>query len=407
MAVYSVSQVTSYLRDLLEQDTLLQDIWVSGEVGNLARPGSGHTYFTLRDDNGSLRCVMFRGGHGGERIDAGSAVIAHGRVSVYEVRGELQLIVDIVQPEGAGELQLRLEQLKLKLENEGLFEQSRKRELPQYPVRVGVVTSPTGAVWHDIQTVISRRYPLTELLLAPTPVQGDAAGPGIAEAFQVLNQTPDVDVVILARGGGSAEDLLPFNEEPVARAVYSSRAPVISAIGHETDFTIADMVADQRVATPSAAAELAVPDREELAIGVLVAMHTLDTSVSGHLLARSDSLTQLQLRLDRRGPDLDSLRMRIDDLLRAAATHLKHNLEIKAERYEGLQSLLASLSPLDTLRRGYAIVQRKSDGSVVGDAAPVDAGDSIDVTLHHGGFEAEVTSVGVGHEETRATKQAG
>ena len=392
MAVYSVSQVTSYLKDLLEQDTLLQDIWVSGEVGNLARPGSGHTYFTLRDANGSLRCVMFRNARGAERIDPGAAVIAHGRVSVYEVRGELQLVVDIIQPEGAGELQLRLEQLKLKLENEGLFEQSRKRALPPYPARLGVVTSPTGAVWHDIQTVISRRYPLVELLLAPTPVQGDAAAPGIVEAFQVLNQTPDVDVIILARGGGSAEDLLPFNEEPVARAIYASHAPVISAIGHETDFTIADMVADQRAATPSAAAELAVPDREELAAGVLVAGHSLNTSVSIHLAARSDPLGHLRFRLDRRAPDLDTLRMRVDDILHTAATHLKHNLEIKAERFEGLQSRLESLSPLDTLRRGYAIVQRKSDGAVVGDAARVDTGDSISVTLHNGALEAEVTS---------------
>ena len=392
MPVYSVSQVTSYLKDLLEQDTLIQDIWVSGEVANLARPGSGHTYFTLRDSNGSLRCVMFRNARGAERIDAGEAVIAHGRISVYEIRGELQLIVDIVQPEGAGELQLRLEQLKLKLENEGLFEQSRKRELPIYPARVAVVTSPTGAVWHDIQTVISRRYPLAELLLAPTPVQGDTAAAGIVEAFQILNEMPDVDVVILARGGGSVEDLLPFNEEPVARAVYASRGPVISAIGHETDFTIADMVADQRAATPSAAAELAVPDREQLATAVLVAEHSLNASVSGQMSAKSEPIRNMRLRLDRRAPALDTLRMRVDDFLRTAAMHLTHNLEIKTERFEGLQARLESLSPLDTLRRGYAIVQRKRDGAVVGDGAQVDTGDCIGITLHQGSLEAEVTS---------------
>ena len=402
MAVYSVSQVTSYLKDLLERDNLIQDIWVSGEVANLARPGSGHTYFTLRDANGSLRCVMFRNASGAERIDAGAAVIAHGRVSVYEIRGEVQLIVDIVQPEGAGELQLKLEQLKLKLENEGLFEQSRKRELPVYPARVGVVTSPTGAVWHDIQTVISRRYPLTELLLAPTPVQGDAATSGIVEAFQVLNQTPEVDVIILARGGGSVEDLLPFNEEPVARAVYASRAPVISAIGHETDFTIADMVADQRAATPSAAAELAVPDREQLVTTILVAGHSLNASVSGHMSAKSDPVRQMRLRVDRRAPALDTLRMRVDDFLRTAAVHLTHNLEIKAERFDGLQARLESLSPLDTLRRGYAIVQKKSDGVVIGNESQVDAGDSIGITLHQGNLEAEVTDVGIAHEQTTA-----
>ena len=405
MAIYSVSQVTSYLRALLERDALLQDVWVSGEVANVSRSGSGHTYFTLREANSSLRCVMFRSARGAQRLDNGAAVIAHGRTSVYEVRGDLQLIVDIVQPEGVGELQLRLEQLKLKLENEGLFEPSRKRSLPEFPQRVGVITSPSGAVWQDVQTIVARRYPLVELLLAPTPVQGDSATPGIVEAFQVLNELPNVDAVILARGGGSLEDLWPFNEEAVARAIYASRAPVVSAIGHETDYTIADMVADKRAPTPSAAAEMAVPDRAELATSLLVAEQSLAASVSGHLSSKSSSVRRLEQRLDRARPDLDSPRMQIDDLLRSARRHLKHGLEMKVERVNGLRHRLESVSPTHTLRRGYAIVQRQEDGNVVTDAAEVAVGEPVNVTLRRGELEAEVTSTRVGQNAEEVTER--
>ena len=266
MPVFTISQVTFHVRGVLEREVELQDLWVRGEVSNLARPGSGHSYFSLRDGSSSLRCVMFRGSGGGVLLEAGASVIAHGRISVYEVRGDLQMIVDLVQPEGAGELQLRLEELRLKFEREGLLDPSRKRPLPPLPRRIGVVTSPTGAVLQDIRTVVERRYPLVELLLAPCAVQGDGAAVTIVDAFEALNKTPDVDLAILARGGGSMEDLQPFNEEPVGRAVYSSRAPVVSAVGHETDTTLVDLVADRRAPTPSVAAEMAVPDRAELAL---------------------------------------------------------------------------------------------------------------------------------------------
>ncbi len=392
MAVYSVSQVNFYLKNMLGQDPVLQDLWVQGEVANLARPGSGHSYFTLRDVGTTLRCVMFRGAHGATLLSNGSAVIAHGRISVYEVRGDLQFIVDIAQPEGVGELQLKLEQLKLKLRNEGLFEESRKRSLPGFPQRVAVVTSPSGAVWHDIQTVIMRRYPLVELLLAPTAVQGDDAAEYIVDAFDAIAQIPDVDVVIVARGGGSLEDLWPFNEEAVARAIFSSHVPVISGVGHETDTTIADMVADQRAATPSAAAEMAVPDRIELVSGLVAYQQSLSLSIAGRLRSIRETLTHLQPRLVRCRPDLDSLRMRIDDLLSSVATHLRRDVEVKSERTASLRMRLESLSPRDTLRRGYAVVQRREDGAVVNDVAQVSAGDTVNVTLARGGFDAEVMS---------------
>ena len=398
MAVYSVSQVSSHLKEVIERDSLLQDVWVGGEVSNLARPGSGHSYFTLRDANASLRCVMFRNSRGSEQLDNGAAIIAHGRVSIYEVRGDLQLIVDIVQPEGVGELQMKLEQLKLKLETEGLFEPSRKRELPAFPQKIGVVSSPTGAVWHDIQDVIGRRYPLVELMLAPAPVQGETAAPAIAEAIQAANDVPDLDVIIVARGGGSLEDLWPFNEELVARAIYGSRVPLVSAVGHETDYTIADMVADVRAPTPSAAAELVVPDRMELSSRILVNEQSLNAGIWGQLSTKKEAAAQLIGRVQRERPDLDSLRIRVDDLLKTAYTHLKHNLAVKSERFEGLEARLHSVSPKDTLRRGYAIIQMKKDGAVVSGATQVREADEVDVTLSEGGFEANVTSVRSGDD---------
>ena len=394
MAVYTVSQVTRYVRDILNGDRLLGDVWVSGEVANLARPGSGHVYFTLRDSDASLRCAMFRAAESGgaDILTHGAAVISHGRVSIYELRGDLQLIVDIVQPEGVGELQLMLEQLKLKLESEGLFDVSRKRALPEYPSRIGVITSPSSAAWRDIQTVAGRRYPLAELVLAPAPVQGDSAAPGVAEAFGALNELADLDVVILARGGGSFEDLWPFNEEVVARAVFSSSAPVITGIGHETDFTMADMAADRRAPTPSAAAELAVPDGRELALRIAAGGQRLMDAASGHVARGADSLGLLDGRLHRAHPDLDTLRLRIDDLLGRASLHLGHALESQRGSVQGLEGRLRAVSPDGTLRRGYAIVQSPAAG-VVTDAALLGLGEPVQVTLARGAFGASVTSV--------------
>ena len=394
MAVYSVSQVNAYLKDILEREFVLQDIWISGEVANLSRPGSGHSYFTLREASTSLRCVMFRTAIGAERLIDGAAVIAHGRIALYEARGDLQLIVDMVQPEGVGELQLRFEQLRAKLEGEGLFDPARKRAPPRFPRRLGVITSPTGSVWQDIRHVVARRYPLAELALAPAPVQGDAAAQGIVDAFQALNRASDFDTVILARGGGSLEDLRPFNEEAVARAVYSSRAPVITGIGHETDYTIADMVADQRAPTPSAAAEMAVPDRADLAAHVLSAEQGLSVSVLQSTRARTEALTQMTMRLRRGYPDLDSMRIRIDDLLRTAAERLRQRLAVSSERFDGLKRRLDSGNPRDILRRGYAVVQAR-DGHVgiVTDAAHVAVGDTVAITLARGALDADVTSV--------------
>ena len=391
-AIYSVSQLSSHTRQTLERDGVLQDLWVSGEVANLARPGSGHSYFSIRDGKATMRCVMFRNSRGMHFLDNGTAIILHGRVSIYEQRGDLQIIADIAQPEGVGELQLKLEQLKLELEQQGLFDESRKRELPRFPKKIAVVTSPTGSVWHDIQNVVRRRYPLVELAIAPAPVQGEDAAPAIAESLQAAGSEPGVDVVIVARGGGSLEDLWAFNEEAVARAIFACPVPVVSAVGHETDYTIADLVADLRAPTPSVAAELVVPDKTELMAFAVAAAQGMDASITRRLSNGIDTTRQLEGRLHTALPDLDVLRMQIDDRLKSARRTLAHLLTLNAERVQGLRLRLDSLSPRDTLRRGYAIVQRKDDDSVVSASSEVACGDDIDITLTDGELEAKVTS---------------
>ena len=397
--IYGVSQVTAYLRDLLSYDDLLSDIWIEGEVANLRRPGSGHSYFTLRDGNSSLRCVLFRNSRGGKHLQDGAAIVAHGRVTLYEVRGDLQLVADVIQPEGVGELQLRLEQLKAQLEREGLFEESRKRPLPFFPKRIGVVTSPTGAVWQDIRTVVSRRLPMVELALAPAMVQGDAAAGTIVEGLEALNDEPDIDVVIVARGGGSLEDLWPFNEEIVARAVFSSRVPVVSAVGHETDFTVCDLVADVRAPTPSAAAEMVVPDRMELLQRLSASVHRIDSSTTQQVGVATGDVGLLWTRLGRAVPEVDQLRLRVDDQLDAARTLLTHRVELSRGQVDRLATALRTLSPQDTMRRGYSIVVDRATGAVVTAANETRPGDSLDITLNEGTIAAKVEEVSTGPVE--------
>ena len=391
-AIYEVSQITAYLRELLAYDDILADIWIEGEVSNLRRPGSGHAYFTLRDSQSSLRGVLFRNSRGLEHLRNGAAVVAHGRVTLYEVRGDLQLIADIIQPEGIGELQMRLERLTLQLEQEGLFDPSRKRSLPAFPKRVGVVTSPSGSVWRDIQSVIGRRWPLAELLIAPSMVQGDGAAATIVEGLAALNAEPGVDVIIVARGGGSLEDLWPFNEEAVARAVFASAIPVISAIGHETDFTICDMAADARAPTPSAAAELIVPDQTEMRARMAGAVQLIENRLASHVGRASDDVSDMMYRAERAAPELDSLRLSVDDILQDTRNALVHRIELSRARLSGLSSALSPLSPYNTLRRGYAIVSSRASNRVLTDSRDVTAGDTIDITLHQGKVSAKVES---------------
>ena len=401
MLVYSVSQVAMHIKNIL-QDSNLRDIWVEGEVGNFTRSAAGHSYFSLLDEGAALRCVMFRGGTGEREIENGAAVIAHGYVSLYEARGDIQLIADTVQPMGEGELQRKRDELEMRLRAEGLFEESRKRPIPPFPRRIGVVTSPIGSVWHDIQNVTRRRYPLAELALAGALVQGKEAAPHIVKALDALNENTQVDVIIVARGGGSLEDMWAFNDETVARAVFGSKAPVVSGIGHETDWTIADLAADVRAPTPSAAAEIVSPNQADIEARIGAHRRYLNASMGGRIASSAREIHTLRSRLHRGLPDFDAMRLRIDDLVRTASAHAQGAVQIAGERVNGMTARLSSISPRDTLIRGYAIVQK--DSQIVTDPSQVTPGDRVEVTVAKGRFHAVVTN-GTGRTVARTRPQ--
>lgn len=389
--VYTVAEVTSELRELLQSHPVFSDVWIRGEVSNLSVSQAGHCYFTLKDERSALRCVLFRRPSVAMLLENGAAIVAHGRISIYEVRGELQFYVDLVQPEGKGLLQLQYELLKTKLEDEGLFDAARKRPLPAFPRRIGVVTSPTGAVFHDIVNVLMRRYPLVEVVLAPTLVQGEGSADNIVSALEAVNRSDGIDVIILARGGGSLEELWAFNEEQVARAVYASRVPVISGVGHETDWTIADLVADVRAPTPSVAAEVAVPNQAELCSTLLERRQTLLLALRHETWQRRQRLEQSAQRVQHLAPDLAQRRHRLDELGQSAITHLRHRILLHRERLKGHLRQLDSLNPRHTLERGYAIVQRLPGYEVVTSVAQVQRNDRFQVRVSDGAFDGRVT----------------
>ena len=311
--IYSVSQIIEKLKKHIAQDDFI-DIWVKGEVSNFVRPLSGHSYFTLKDDKTSIRCVMFKNSLGADYLADGVLILTHGKFSIYQTRGDLQLVADIIQPEGEGTLRAEFEKLKLKLSNEGFFEVSRKRALPSLPSKIAVVTSPSGAVWKDIQNVISRRFPLVELILLPTIVQGHLAAQSIIENLEYIRKAQNnIDLVILARGGGSLEDLWPFNDESVAHSIFSSPVPVVSAIGHETDITISDLVADVRAPTPSAAAEIVVPNILDLNDYISIITEKLQNITFDYLGACNENINNINLRYNRVIPDFDSLKIRLGE----------------------------------------------------------------------------------------------
>ena len=390
MALCTVSEAVRWVKESLERDPRLADLWVTGEVSNFRKAASGHNYFTLKDGQGQLQSVVFRTGRGGNLLAEGLQVSIHGRISFYELRGVVQLVGDLVMPAGAGALALALEELRLKLEQQGLFDQSRKRPLPAYPKVVGLVTSPAGAVLHDICNVMGRRWPLAEALLAPTAVQGESAAPGIVAALESLNREGRSDLIILARGGGSLEELWPFNEETVARAIYASRIPVISAIGHETDFTIADDVADLRAPTPSAAAELAVPDVRNIVSNLEDRAYDMTRAVLGAVGYRRRNVASLVHRVHAREPDTRTLRESLARLESRVNGSIRSVTSLSRMGVDGLEKRLRSLDPRSVLNRGYAIVQRDSDGRVVSKTADASAGDGLHVTVSDGRFPATV-----------------
>ncbi len=428
-AILTVSELTREIKEILEDR--FPDIWVEGEISNVRTPPSGHIYFTLKDDTSQIRSVLFKTQARTVRFapEDGLQVVCRGRVSIYEKRGDYQLILESMEPKGVGALQLAFLQLKEKLEKEGFFDAARKKPIPMVPQKIGVITSPTGAVIQDMLHILKRRFQNLHVLLYPVRVQGEGASGEIAEAVKYFNQWTDVDVIIVGRGGGSLEDLWAFNEEVVARAIYHSKIPIISAVGHETDYTVSDFVADLRAPTPSAAAELVVRDKREIknilhhlrgrleneVIQMFQEYRTQlahlvkifrepEKKVEEYFLRMDDLVSRLrlltswtlrrkrekQLHLSEnilfRNPmeKLKSLRLVISEDRKRLAQHIKHAIEIHRHRVGGTMGKLDSLSPLSILQRGYSITRKLPSLQILREVSHVKEGDRVEVKLFRG-----------------------
>ena len=389
----SVTQVNLYIKEIMNRDDVLTDVLVKGELSNFKAHSSGHMYMSLKDETGVMRAVMFRSSAAklNFKPQNGMKVDAHGRVTVYERDGQYQLYIDHMQQDGIGDLYVAFEQLKNKLSAEGLFDPAHKKPLPKYPKRVGVVTAPTGAAIRDIINVLTRRFSYSDVVLYPVLVQGENAAQSIVSAIRYMNETHGADVLIVGRGGGSIEDLWAFNEEIVARAIYDSEIPIISAVGHEIDFTIADFAADLRAPTPSAAAELAVPAQSELS----EKFHNVYVRLYGQV-QRMLERKELELKRFRERPvllnptvKLEEQQIYIDRLRQDFITRAERVMEQKKKEFGILASKLDGLSPLGTLSRGYAVA-KGADGRVVRSAKQVNIGDEMTVLLEDGAVKTQV-----------------
>ncbi len=390
-AVLTVSEITRRIKTLLEGG--FSSVTVQGELSNFKQHTSGHLYFTLKDEHSQIACVMWRSRAPGLRFapEDGMRVVASGRITVYEVRGNYQLDVSVMRPLGIGELQMAFERLKNKLHAEGLFDAERKKPLPPFPERIGIVTSPTGAALQDILNILRRRFPGVTVILSPVRVQGAGAAAEIAAAIDDMNAYGDVDVMIVGRGGGSLEDLWAFNEEIVARAIARSGIPVISAVGHEIDFTIADLVADLRAPTPSAAAELVVKDRRAILDILRNSWYTLEETLQDMLRNRKESIHHLLSSYSFNRP-IDIFRQssqRLDELKRSFSVSSAHLLSLTQERYGALDRRIAALNPRLALKRGYVIVRR--DGTIIPSSKELREADQIDMEFHDGHVRSTIS----------------
>ncbi len=391
---FTVSQITRKIRASLEYN--FSNVSILGEISNVRKPGSGHIYLTLKDKGSQLQAVVFRNIANKIKFELkdGMEVITFGSVTVYEPRGQYQLIINKIEPKGIGALQLAFQQLKEKLEKEGLFDQTHKKPIPFIPQKIGVVTSPTGAAIKDILNIIDRRFANIEILIYPVKVQGEGAAQEIAEAITALNALTDIDVIIAGRGGGSLEDLWAFNEEVVARSIYNSRIPVISAVGHEIDLTIADLVADKRALTPSEAGELVVP-RKDLLLDMLEKLNTrLLQSLTGKLRLSKERLVRVANSYAMRQP-FDRLRrwqQRLDEFAQRLNINITHALNTEREKLSGIAGKLESLSPLNVLKRGYTITTRLEDNKSLREVKGLNKGDKIKTNFSKGSVISTILS---------------
>jgi len=388
---FTVSKLTFFIRKLLEENETLQDVWVQGEISNLSRPASGHIYFTLKDANAALKCVMWK--LSAQRLNLslrdGMAVEVHGKIGIYEPQGVYQLYADQIRPVGEGALYQEFMRLKAMLEAEGLFDPEHKRPIPELPHSIGVITSATGAALRDMLNTLKRRLPLVKVILAPSPVQGTEAPNALVKALQALNRQ-QLDVIIIARGGGSIEDLWAFNDERVVRAVAGSQTPIISGVGHETDFTLCDFAADLRAPTPTAAAELATQiTRLDLQAELQTYKSRLASATINLIAEQKAFLSSLSAQLRYLSPTrlIQSERQRVDELSRHALMSVLYRINLQKNHFEGTHKRLEALSPLAVLARGYAVVTRKDDGSVV--ARVAQASGAMTVRVSDGEFEVK------------------
>lgn len=395
--VLSVSQLNRYIKMNFDADENLANIFISGEISNFTNHyRTGHLYFTLKDDSAAVRAVMFNSS--AKRLkfmpEDGMKVIARGRVSVYEASGQYQLYVDDMQPDGVGALNLAYEQLKEKLQKEGLFSELHKKPLPPYPEKVGVITSPTGAAVRDIINVLGRRFPYAEIVFCPVLVQGDGAHLQLTDAVNLFNSERAADVIIIGRGGGSIEDLWEFNDEGLARAVYNSEIPVISAVGHETNFTICDFVADMRAPTPSAAAELAVPDANELQYALSALKNRMFLNVSSGIADRRSRLEYLTSKGVLKSPDemLSNRSQRLDTAFSKMLSSYENRIGGKKVEFISAATALSKLDPMSVLMRGFAFVSDKNGKNVYSSQA-LAKGDKINVRFHDGSAVCEVKEI--------------
>ncbi len=385
------------LRETLESDPFYADLWLEGEISDLSRSKSGHTYFSLRDADGVLKCVLFRK-QGLRQLQPpkfGDQVVVHGGISIYPASGSMQLIVDLIRPAGMGAASLELEYLRQRLEAEGLFDPYRKRALPAWPDRIGVVTSPHGAAWHDIQTVIGRRFPFAELILSPAQVQGVGSPASIVAAIEALQAEAHIDVLILARGGGAMDDLSAFNDEQVVRAVFASRAPVVAGIGHATDSTLAEDAADAAAATPSAAAEICVPSVSELLQQLQSLNARLTWSMSSCQSTAAAQLRDSTDRLRARNPrsTLSEKRIALQDSRSRLDLAIDHCLTFAAHRHSRTDAVLHSLDPAAVLRRGYAALIDPADNQAIFSVVQLNEGSPVSIVLGDGTVRGTIDRV--------------
>ena len=396
MSALTVSDIITHLNHLLSVDEITSDLCIIGEVSRVSTASSGHSYFTIKDSDSSLDCALFRGGVGSEHIQQGSEILVFGKVSIYGKSGRLQVIANLIQPSGTGLLQAKFEEMKTRLEKEGLFDVSRKRNLPKFPRVIGVVTSEDAAAWEDIKTTITNRFPKVEIHLSHSLVQGEAAPQQISEAIDLLNNYSEVDVIIVGRGGGSVEDLCAFNEEIVARAIFSSKIPVVTGIGHETDFSISDMVADFSASTPTAAAVSVVPDLLEINQQILNFKRRFNHNLSLELEKHKNSLSLKINTINQLSPDFDYYKFRIDESMIKIDTLFSDQLRNITERIQRFEEKLSDLSPSNTISRGYSIVQNKKNGNIIKSKDDVEPGDKFSIQVSDGIIDGVAEKTGNG-----------